>query len=320
MFRILRYAGIGQSRNLVDLPSWVPDWTACLQTFILSHRMKAHNFRASLDSKPRWSISEAKRTVSHPQPKPAISPNAASARHLAVLRLDAVIFDRISRVIDIFNPSSNDQVHHGLFQRALKDIARLQRYPTGQSMTEAFWRTTVADSDSSGRPAREEFLKIWQDFVSELGLLADDDNCEPNIPPFQPSLLTRLSSQDKRFGHLLSSELSHSNPHLEEHFCSILGPTYSFFYDSFNVPLFVFGRKLCLTEKGYLGLVPQRSLDGDTICIFLGAETPHIIRPCEGDDGRQSSVYQLVGECYIHGIMDGEILKKPYETHQIHLI
>jgi hypothetical protein len=94
LIRILRYAGIGQSRNLVDLPSWVPDWTAGLQTFILSHKIQSHNFRASFNAEPRGSIPKTESIVLHLQSEPAASPNAASASCQAVLRFDAVIFDK----------------------------------------------------------------------------------------------------------------------------------------------------------------------------------------------------------------------------------
>jgi len=66
------------------------------------------------------------------------------------------------------------------------------------------------------------------------------------------------------------------------------------------------GRKFCATEGRYLGWVPGDAAPGDIICILLGAETPYILRPDEND----SKYYKLVGETYIHGIMQGEALKR----------
>ena len=45
-FRLLRFAGVGRSRNL-RVPSWVPDSTAGLLEFVLEPRSTASNFRAS---------------------------------------------------------------------------------------------------------------------------------------------------------------------------------------------------------------------------------------------------------------------------------
>jgi hypothetical protein len=42
---------------------------------------------------------------------------------------------------------------------------------------------------------------------------------------------------------------------------------------------------------------------GDVVCAFLGANTPVVIRL------KPDSYYQLIRECYIHCIVNGEILK-----------
>ncbi|OAP60808.1 hypothetical protein AYL99_05810 [Fonsecaea erecta] len=61
------------------------------------------------------------------------------------------------------------------------------------------------------------------------------------------------------------------------------------------------GRRFAVTRDGYVGLVPAWSKPTDEVCIFAGASTPHIVR-------RAGSGYVLVGECYIHGLMNGQAL------------
>lgn len=51
-----------------------------------------------------------------------------------------------------------------------------------------------------------------------------------------------------------------------------------------------------------MGLGPAGTQPGDVICVFLGGAVPWVIRE-DGDDD------VLVGECYVHGIMDGEIIR-----------
>jgi hypothetical protein len=58
-------------------------------------------------------------------------------------------------------------------------------------------------------------------------------------------------------------------------------------------------RLLFFTRKGYMGLAPYTAEPGDKVCLLKGAQFPIILRPDE-------DYWHLVGESYIHGIMDGE--------------
>jgi hypothetical protein len=62
-------------------------------------------------------------------------------------------------------------------------------------------------------------------------------------------------------------------------------------------------KMMFVTAKGYLGMGREVVETGDLVCIFFGAETPFLLRqaPC-----RQN--FTFLGECYVHGIMDGEAM------------
>lgn len=60
-----------------------------------------------------------------------------------------------------------------------------------------------------------------------------------------------------------------------------------------------FYRSLFKTSSGYLGW--GRVEDGDEVWVLLGGDVPFVLRPVAG-----STEYRLVGDCYLHGIMDGE--------------
>lgn len=64
------------------------------------------------------------------------------------------------------------------------------------------------------------------------------------------------------------------------------------------------GRVFCATEGRYLGWVPRGTENGDLICVLEGGEVPVVLRRAK--DGR----YQVLGDCYIHGIMDGEAITR----------
>ncbi len=61
-------------------------------------------------------------------------------------------------------------------------------------------------------------------------------------------------------------------------------------------------RRLVTTKKGYVGMALEAVEPGDVICVLLGCTVPMVLRPA-GDK------YQVVGECYLHGLMEGQALK-----------
>jgi hypothetical protein len=62
-------------------------------------------------------------------------------------------------------------------------------------------------------------------------------------------------------------------------------------------------RSFFATDNGYMGLGPNALEVGDVVCVLFGGNVPFILRPKNG-------VYQLVGEAYVHGIMEGEAIKQ----------
>jgi hypothetical protein len=67
-------------------------------------------------------------------------------------------------------------------------------------------------------------------------------------------------------------------------------------------------RALITTNTGYLGLAPIAVRPGDVVAILLGCRCPVVLRPCDDE-----KMYQVVGECYVHGLMDGEILSQEHD-------
>lgn len=64
-----------------------------------------------------------------------------------------------------------------------------------------------------------------------------------------------------------------------------------------------------VTDKGYMGMLPRTTKAGDVVCIVKGAKVPMVLRKMPSVDA-----YQLVGEAYVHGIMEGEGLQGGVET------
>ena len=79
-------------------------------------------------------------------------------------------------------------------------------------------------------------------------------------------------------------------------------------------------RRFFMTEqRGYMGLGPSTLKKGDKICVLLGGCTPFIIRPV-GNREACSSIpkpcYELIGDCYVDGLMDGQVFSIPALTEE----
>ncbi len=61
------------------------------------------------------------------------------------------------------------------------------------------------------------------------------------------------------------------------------------------------GRVFARTGTGYYVLGPAALEAGDVVCVLFGGKVPFCLRPM----GRS---YLLVGECYVHGLMNGEAI------------
>ena len=63
------------------------------------------------------------------------------------------------------------------------------------------------------------------------------------------------------------------------------------------------------TSRGWLlGLGPPKAQVGDVVAVLHGAPTPFLLRPHKTKDVPDGTMqtWRLVGDCYVHGIMNGE--------------
>ena len=108
-----------------------------------------------------------------------------------------------------------------------------------------------------------------------------------------------------------NSRLRLSNRLLKEHYSHPAvgaSPPSELIYEAMDLATgYAAGRKLITTAKGYLGLGTSLARKGDAICILRGCSMPVILRPVvDGTRCEDATRWTLVGECYVHGIMDGE--------------
>jgi hypothetical protein len=73
------------------------------------------------------------------------------------------------------------------------------------------------------------------------------------------------------------------------------------------------GRVFFSTAKGRLGIGPSSMVKGDLVVVMCGATTPFVMRKVdacsgvpEGEAPTENSTFRIIGEAYVHGLMDGE--------------
>jgi len=61
-------------------------------------------------------------------------------------------------------------------------------------------------------------------------------------------------------------------------------------------------RNLGITKDGYIGAMPPGAQSGDVICVLFNCSLLVVLRK------RARKEYLFVGECYLHGFVDGEAI------------
>lgn len=163
-----------------------------------------------------------------------------------------------------------------------------QPYPSKSGLFDAFWQTLVVGKDESG------IMKAPSDFAAIFALLIDSTTGSSPSMPDQPTSKRKLTLENLKF----------RRP----------SRTYRQMQVAFEAA--VTRRAFGTTSKQYMGLFPRGTKVGDEICIFSGGCVPFVVRPQAA-----SKSYQLVGECYVHGIMNGEAMQMAgFEMQEIELI
>ncbi|KIW45228.1 uncharacterized protein PV06_03630 [Exophiala oligosperma] len=267
------------------LPTWVPDWRRSNQSFILSEPIVPH--RAHGTSSPEIDI----------------------MRDKPILKIGGVIFDRVkwcSRLLRAkeFHPRPVREEpvreeaelaidylwREGCDQGGQFDLS--VRYPNGQEALFALMQTLsngcVQIAGREGKAYRDIPCSRWlEQQAAYLAKVFDLSSC---------------SSCPKL--HRLAEEAAKGDEHHE-------GEQWSRAANGASK-----NRKFARTDSGYYVLGPEVMEETDIICVLFGGKMPFCLRPW-------NSHYLLVGECYVHGLMDGEAMEMlrqgliPQETFEI---
>jgi len=286
------------SRHLTKMPTWVPDWSITSKRLFPMARKST-----ALSSLIKGDISTCDRS----------------------LFVNGFKFDKVTYATPIVT-RENEAV---ILEILTSVVSSKNQYPyNNQSLTEALCRTLIADN-ANFRPALEHeemyFFHLLRHRMSTI-----------DTPIIQEDLMTDLRYRT------VSDHLRNNDPYREE------------------LDRNLHGRSFFMTARGFMGFGPKAREGvrvGDRICILGGGYTPLILREGsnlgfkeekrykgwwkgKNDWGAQISQkererevegetrggdtgekwYRLVGESYVHGIMDGECLKSKIASEKIERI
>ncbi|WYZ42722.1 hypothetical protein EsH8_VI_000421 [Colletotrichum jinshuiense] len=62
-------------------------------------------------------------------------------------------------------------------------------------------------------------------------------------------------------------------------------------------------------KNHFIGTVPWNADVGDYVVLLEGFRTPFVLRKCQEDtSSKEPETFEIVGDCYVHGAMDGELM------------
>lgn len=291
----------GRNRQTLRLPSWVPDW---------SHREgDAIQLNPNPLAKPE--TTRIYQTASHTESSVRLALARANA-----LVVSGIMFDTIGRlgkihVLDrqispersrlifssaheslqqqhaVLNPHEEDillwkildvQWLSGILRDTQELLQGYQQkaYPTAEDIDTVIWKTLICNaSGQSGQRAPDSHGDLYRAFKQIIPLYVRD------WPKADMESLVKAISRDRDRAQIVANATRFAQ--LAAGACD--------------------GRRICRTERGYVGQVPLSSQVGDKLFVPLGSAIPFVVRQY----GSRVDEYELIGECYIHGIMNGEL-------------
>ncbi|KAK4497996.1 hypothetical protein PRZ48_010652 [Zasmidium cellare] len=137
------------------------------------------------------------------------------------------------------------------------------------------------------RSRRDGQQSFWRDYYPEKlpdtssEQVAMTGNLSPASPPITADTLKRQFQRTRLEGVVLRSQTQQADRPIRNKNC----------------------RVGFVSTNGFMGVVPIASLPGDHIVLLLGAPVPFVVREVE------NGCHELIGECYVFGLMSGEGLE-----------
>lgn len=276
--KVLGWAGLEPTCNLAGLPSWAPDWSTPNQFPMLADG----SFGASGSLRHPVTVLDGGRTISARgipvdaitflTPPMASADDSATPNMVSVLRFGAQLCRRLQSQAIASGSRNADtyRFNHEPWQDVMRRTCCTDRqiYP---------YRRASLDN----RPAFMACLERYGFGADALATVALDE-----VKGSLGEDETVTNVDHARLTNVDHARLSEAARGFED---GVL----------FTQRERIFGMT---GTQGLIGSFPDFTRAGDIVVVLLGQELPVVLRPLDGAENG----FELVGMCYIHGIMDGE--------------
>jgi Heterokaryon incompatibility protein (HET) len=306
---LLPLMGNAEKSGSYALPSWVPDWTVPPDEYEAERLDRAQMYSAS--GKP-----VGRRSMFRVLGENGEYLELHGKRHGVVGREEA---------IGPVMPNNEDPTALDVF-RAWEGLARIDgdqsaKYdPDGSFRHEAWWRTLCMDTVYKGKEFDDDNLPLHRkdyertgDHYGE-GYISWREESPPqttgtNTPLPRPTRMftvRQLSTTDEDLTTLPTQTAAAVPAQMLERDEAIATDR--------AIASATTSRRFFITDNEFMGLGPKTMRAGDEVFVLAGGTTPFLLRPVGKRniprvDGAKEC-FELVGDCYVHGIMDGEAMPK----------
>ncbi|EXJ66909.1 uncharacterized protein A1O5_10104 [Cladophialophora psammophila CBS 110553] len=203
-----------------------------------------------------------------------------SLKNGAILTATAYFVDRITRVGQT-SFAAADRIRY--LKEVFSVIESIRTYPTKGNPQDLVWKVPIGDAlhQPSGSWDKVDFRVSYQ-ALAEYLQMGNDNNTDwnaemlkiPAIAKMKQFLFRPQELRRKMWDYLFTAQEFAAR-----------------FVDA----------KVCVTTNGYVGIVPGAARVGSLVTLFSGSAVPFVI-----DESKEfPRCYRHLGECYIHGIMQG---------------
>jgi len=260
-----------------------------------------------------------------------------------ILELDAYEVDDVL----LTGPTYEKQSQEQFLEESARLVDLFQPYPTGEAIVDVFWKTLIANSDAlSPHPVPDEWRRHFVGFCmqsaanirleNEIGRLRAEGafSEDTDISALLSKRLLEIEGDHKNVVLLVQTEqhtiplapftMQPRMPGLYNVFTlgmlstgsvppQYLAENNSSLYRKAMQHMCYFRRAFTTASRGYIGIGPPSLEPGDGVFVLRGGRVPFILRKIRENE------FRVVGECYVHGIMYGEIEARGLEWNRIRI-